>query len=102
VRKPPPWGNGGNSINYRCQTEPDQGWGSETWTVDFDRWRVRWDMSRECDDVEIHGDDISIQETSGRVTAVIKMKSMKYESILIDLATDAYYSKYGTCVISNK
>lgn len=96
------WGNGGNSINYRCQTEPDQGWGSETWTVDFDRWRARWDMSREYDDVEIHGDDISIQETSGRVTAVINMKSMKYKSRLIDLATDAYYSKYGTCVISNK
>jgi hypothetical protein len=78
--------------------------GGETWTVDFDRWRVRWDTSGEYDDVKIDGDEISIQELSGRVTAVINMKSLKYEARAIDVSAvvDIYYSKFGTCVISNK
>jgi hypothetical protein len=98
------WGKGGNSVNYFCQTEPEHGWGGETWTVDFDRWRVRWDNSGEYDDVKIDGDEISIQELSGRVAAVINMKSLKYEARAIDVSTvvDIYNSKFGTCVISNK
>ena len=98
------WGEGGNSVNYFCQTEPEHGWGGETWTVDFDRWRVRWDTSGEYDDVKIDGDEIPIQELSGRVTAVINMKSWRYEARAIDVSAvvDIYYSKFGTCVISNK